>query len=409
MQCRSAVVAFLGATLAGASQDEHPIEKVITMLKGLSATAEEEGKSEAVAYDQFEHWCTTSTKTLNAAIAGEKEKIETLTAQIAGEEQLIAQLTKQIGKLEKEISAAEQAQERAQGIRDEGAALYSESSTDHQATIKAIGDAQAALESSRDGGAALTQLPKQVRQALALADVAWPTGAPKAQHAVLTSLLQGLEEPVERPDQLAEGDRAAHVKSFSFKSGDIIELLKALLSRFEDELVALDKAETHSLNAFALETQARDAAIAAAKASKEEKETTKGDTEESLGEHKQAKQDTEDELAADSATLDDTTKSCTIKQQEWETRSKTRALEIEAMGVAIEILAKAGGVRTSAPGNPVPPPAPVEGGAASFLQLANPRQQAVNLLRQKAHTMHSKALARMHRSSRHTWTTPSVK
>ena len=31
--------------------------QVITMLKGLAATAEEEGKAEAVAYDQFEHWC----------------------------------------------------------------------------------------------------------------------------------------------------------------------------------------------------------------------------------------------------------------------------------------------------------------------------------------------------------------
>jgi len=386
------------------SGDGHPIEKVITMLKELSATAEEEGKSEALAFDQFEHWCAVSIKTVNAAIAGEKETIETLKSQIAGEEKLIEQLTKEIAKLEKEISRAEQAQERAQKIRDEGAELYSQASQDHKDTIKAIGDAQAALEASKNEALLQVTLAKpQIHKALLLADATWPAKgaipsasllASSKQRATLTSLLQGQEDPPkDRPDQLAEGDAAAHEKAFSFKSGDVIELLKALKLRFEDELVAIETAETASLNQFALETQARDAALAAFKSSKEEKETTKGDTEESLNTHKQSLQDTEDELAADSKTLDETQQSCSTKSTEWETRSKVRAGEIEAMGVAIEILAKASGVRTDAPSNPVPPPAPV---ALMFLQLANPngKQRAVNLLREKAKTLHSKSLQR---------------
>merc|ERR1719359_62193 len=59
------------------------------------------------------------------------------------------------------------------------------------------------------------------------------------------------------------------------------------------------------------------------------------------------------------------------------------------MGKAIEILAKATGVRTEAPGNPVPPPAP------AFLQVEDPKQKALNLLRSKARETHSRTLAKM--------------
>ena len=85
---------------------------------------------------------------------------------------------------------------------------------------------------------------------------------------------------------MAAGDAAAHVQEYNFKSDNIIELLKQLKLKFEDDLVAGDTAETNSLNGYALEKQARDAAIEAATTAKEEKATAKGDTEEALAEHK---------------------------------------------------------------------------------------------------------------------------
>jgi hypothetical protein len=380
---------------AGASvtrvRDDHPMTKVIALLEGLTATAEQEGKDEALAFDQFKHWCATSIKTLNGAISEEKESIATLKSQIAGEEILIEELTKQIASLEKEIQKAENMQARAVEMRASAADLYSQVSSDHKATIQAIGDAQAALEASESGGALLVQMSKPgLRRVLAMADAEWPATVPQTHRAALAAFMQ----QEQRPDQLAAGDRAAHVQGFKFKSGDVIELLKGLKTKFEDELIAADTAESNSLNQFALETQARDAAIAAAEKSKEEKETTKGDTEESMGAHKQTLSDTEEELATDTATLEETEKSCAMKSQEWAARSKVRTGEIEAMAIAIKILSKVTGVRTEAPSNPVPPPSP-----AMFLQLQavtmNPRQKAVNLLREKARTTHSKALARM--------------
>jgi len=108
------------------------------------------------------------------------------------------------------------------------------------------------------------------------------------------------------------------------------------------------------------------------------------------------KNNAENELKVDSETLSETTSGCTTKTEEWETRSKTRASELEAISVAIGILSKVTGVRTEAPSNPVPPPAPTEASAAaSFLQIADPREKALTLLRNKAKTMKSKQLARM--------------
>merc|ERR1711879_611662 len=77
-------------------------------------------------------------------------------------------------------------------------------------------------------------------------------------------------------------------------------------------------------------------------------------------------------------------------------RSKTRTLEIEAMDQAMKILSKTTGVRTEAPGNPVPPPSPV-----TLLQLSHapaasdPKMKAVALLRAAAASQKSRALERL--------------
>merc|ERR1719203_250093 len=86
---------------------------------------------------------------------------------------------------------------------------------------------------------------------------------------------------------------------------------------------------------------------------------------------------------------------------EWEKRSETRELEIAALDAAMKIMAKVTGVRTEAPGNPVPPPSPVDliqtgHRALSFLQMSNPKKaKAVEFLRKEATQLHSKALEQL--------------
>merc|ERR1719502_1511412 len=125
----------------------------------------------------------------------------------------------------------------------------------------------------------------------------------------------------------------------------------------------------------------------AAEDSKDAKESALSSCNEELSDAKAAKADTEEDLAADSATLEETEKSCRLKTNEWNERSKTREGEIEAISVAVKILSKVADVRHEASDNPVPPPSPV-----ALLQVSkdstDPKMKALDLLRTTAKMTH---------------------
>merc|ERR1719393_667255 len=215
------------------------------------------------------------------------------------------------------------------------------------------------------------------------------TKASEKQQQVLQSFAE------QRPDQLAAGDLDAHVDKYDFKSENVIELLKQLKLKFEDDKLAGTKAETNSVNAYEVAKEARDNAIDAAKKSKGKKEKKLASVEKDIAQAEKELKSTQDDLKADSKSLKETEEACNTKKEEWETRSETRTLELEAMDQAIKILAKSSGVRTEAPGNPIPPPSPV-----SFLQLSkdqtnDPKMKAVALLKEAAQDTHSRALERL--------------
>merc|ERR1719377_61090 len=207
---------------------------------------------------------------------------------------------------------------------------------------------------------------------------------------------KGLEAFAGRPDQLAAGDEAAHVDKYDFKSENVIELLKQLKLSFEDQKLAGTKAETNAINSYDLAKAARDNAHKAATKSKNEKNVELKDTETAISDTKSELKSTNNDLDADSKSLDETNDACRVKAEEWAKRSETRKLGIEAMDQAMKILAKSSGVRTEAPGNPVPPPSP-----AVFLQLRqigssnDPKMKAVALLKEAAKDANSRALDRL--------------
>merc|ERR1719238_1055215 len=142
---------------------------------------------------------------------------------------------------------------------------------------------------------------------------------------------KGLEAFAGRPDQLAAGDEAAHVDKYDFKSENVIELLKQLKLSFEDQKLAATKEETNAVNAYELAKNARDAAIEAAEKSKKEKEKALAKTKDDIAAAEKDLKSTKSDLADDSKTLKETEESCHVKKTEWEERSKTRTLELEAM------------------------------------------------------------------------------
>lgn len=357
--------ALLASGDAGKS-GEHPIEKIINLLKGLEEQAIEEGKSEALSFQKFEYWCKNSKKTLTKAIAEEKDNIDSLESKISAKTEESKNLGEQISKLEKELGELSNSASEALTASDKANALYEQVSSDLESTGESVGQCITALKDSKDA--------TSLAQAQKTAEV----------------LLQ--TDPAE---VMAAGDMQSHKKSYSFKGGNIIELLKQLKLKFEDDLTQVEKEETNRVNSYNLAKDARDNSITAAEKSKDEKTDLKAEVDEELAEAKSDLEDEEGELEADTGTLESTDKKCSVKTSEWEERSNTRSGEIEAINVAIKILAKVANVRTEAPSNPVPPASPV------FLQIeevdvsTDPKMKAVVYLRQKAASLHAKALERL--------------
>jgi len=326
----------------------------------LIAKVEAEARAETLSYEKFQYWCKNSEKTLNAAIAGEKEQIDSLESKIEGKTKEAASLEEQIAALEEQIAQQQGAQKKADDDRREAAALYADTAADLKAAIAALDEAIQVLQEAKGEVTAALLQRNSVRKSLELAQ----TLAGDEQRLELVTLLRqgpaaGPAAAPARPDLEARGDYKGHIQKYKFKSGNVIELLKQLKAKFEGDALDATKAETNGQNAHALAGDALKNAMDAAKASKETKTNTLADIKTELDEAKANLKDQRQLLEDDSATLEETQKSCNMKATEWAERSDMRAKELEAMHMAIKILAKVGDVRTEPPSNPVPPPSPL--------------------------------------------------
>merc|ERR1719321_1644414 len=303
---RFATLLILLACPQWAAAGEHPIGGVISLLQKLAIQSTEEGAAEAASFQKFTYWCKTSEKTLTKAIKTEKKDIAALTDKIDGLTADISSLGDDIAALEADIKKMETAADKAKSVRDDEKALYDEEQKNFEDTITAVDEAITTLKDSK-----------------------------------ASALLQ--TKAVKKVEALAKGKPAA--KTYSFKSGGIIETFKAMKAEFEADKLDSTSAETNKLNAYNLAKQARDTAISTAKDSKTEKEGIKGDKESDKATSESTKSETETALADDTATLEQTDKECKTVTGEWEERSGIREGEIKAMGMAIKILSKVTGVR----------------------------------------------------------------
>jgi len=376
----------LAVASAGANEKSHPVVKIINLLKDLKAKSIAEGQGEQVSYEKFTYWCSTSKAELKAAIADEKETIDELEDTIAGKTKEQASLEEKISALEDQLGELAASAKSAKDDRADEAALYKKVSDDLKSTITAVADCIKALEGAETSTEKMMLAQQQAKGLIALISV-------KATVQQVNTLV-GFANA--KPDQLAAGDKDAHVDKYDFKSENVIELLKNLQLKFEDDKLDTTKAETNAINSYDLAKAARDNSISAAEKSKKKKETELASTIAALKQATSDLKDTNDDLDADSASLSGTDESCATKASEWDARSKTRSGEIAAIDAAVGILGKATGVRTAAPGNPVPPASPV-----TFMQVSqrrsvtDPKMKAVALLRSAAHDSHSKALEQL--------------
>jgi len=293
-----------------------PIEKVMELMKKLSAQTEAEGKKEAEQYDKFACFCKEQADDKLYAIEKSTAKIEKQTAKINKLEGEIADLNTAINALTGKIEAKETEIKDAEDVRAEQHAEYVEEDDKMQAAIKAIKGAIKALKDSKkavkEGGGRvdLVQLRSFARSLKA------------SRAAKANSVIDQLQKPA----------------SFEYQSNDIIATLESLKDQFLENKKELDQEEFETNSAFERKRLGLQTEVKFATKEKDEKTTImEGKNEEKANTEDDKAQETK-EKNADQSFLDELTAECEQKAADWDQRSKARAGELKALSKALDVL-----------------------------------------------------------------------
>jgi len=291
---------FLSLNVAVESAKVTPMEKVIGLLKDLSAKVAAEGKKEAAQYDKYACFCKEQADEKLYSIEKSDAKIADLKAEIEELSTAIAQLGKEIGDLSGKITKLENEIDEKTKKRAGQRAIYEAKAKDMNEAIAACGAAIDALKESKgslsDAKVDLVQLNAKV------AKVA--KGAPK----------------------------------FEYQSNDIIATLEGLLAQFKDMKKNLDFEEHDTKSAFEKNKLGLSNEKKFAEKERAEKEAI---SESKTEANEAAKSDRDAEQAdrdADDSFMQELTNECEAKANQFDQRSKMRADELSTLADATKKL-----------------------------------------------------------------------
>jgi len=310
---------------AESAAKNRPVSKVITLLKDMLIQLQKEAEEDEDIYDKLACWCETNDREKTKAIKEAEEKIDMLISKIEELTGLSAQLSTEIKNLEKDIAKDQNSLDQATGIRKKELAEFNEEEKD---LLQAITSLKAAIAVLSKHHASLLQMPQQH-----ILGVAATLQHEMKKHA---SLLEGVLTHSQRRTVAAFLQASKH--SYAPQSGEIFGILKQMLETFESNISGAQKDELAAQKAYEELKASKEAEIAAATESKNKKAGELADTDEKLANLKTDLDDTRAKLSADEQYLMMLKEKCEMTDKEWEERTKTRQLEMEAVSKALAIL-----------------------------------------------------------------------
>jgi len=293
-----------------------PISKVIDLLSGMLAKGKEEKHTEEVEFSKFQQWCDGTRSSAEKSIAEASARITQLEADIekaeADAERNGAEAADYTTKAETEQAELD----KATAVREKEKADYDATHADLSESIDAIERAIATLNAQA-------------------ADT--PQKASLLQVSDLSSLNEDLRTSIENFLALSE-DQTPSANAYEFQSGGVVDMLEKLRLKFQDERLALEKAEMSAKGNYEVLKQKLTSSIADATDRAAKRTATKA---KNLEESATAKGDldvTTNSKAGDEKELSDTKAECESKSQEFENNQVVRSDEIKAIEKAIEIL-----------------------------------------------------------------------
>mmetsp|Transcript_41078 Transcript_41078/g.89550 ORF Transcript_41078/g.89550 Transcript_41078/m.89550 type:complete len:684 (+) Transcript_41078:496-2547(+) len=294
-----------------------PLQKVVEMLGGMLAKSKEEKHEEVVRFNTFKQWCDDTNGEKRAAIDDENKLIAKLTSRIEKDTATIAHLEGEIARLNDDLASFAGDLKAAKGIRRKDHEDFKAQHKDYSESIDALERGMAALKANahnlKQGEDALLQL-QQVK-------------------SIPQSALRVFEIYLQTGD-----DGVPEANAYESQTGGVQEVIQNLRRKFEDERLALEKAEAEEKYKFEMTSQGLHDNI---EQSEEELNTKTEDmqkTKQRKASDEKELTKTQQALAEDSSYLQDTETLCLQKAQAYENRQVTRQGEIEAIEKALEIL-----------------------------------------------------------------------
>jgi len=329
-----AVLASVGANNAS------PIGKVIEMLSDLETKIIGEGETAQKLYEEFAEWCEDRNRQLSFEIKTGKSGVTELEAIIEKASDTIDALQSKVEDLAASIATTEGDLKAATGVRAAEAGDFATEEKELLEIIDQLTRAIGILEREQmQGGAALLQLKgaKDVVQVLNVMVQASLFSSADASH--LTQFVQTAQD-ADDGDNDADSPAAA---SYENHSSDIIETLKGLVDKAEEQLANARQKEEAALRNFKLLQQSlqdeikyanKDMAEAKKKlgASTETKSTSEGDL-------VATKKDLKEDITAKA----DLHHSCMTKAQDFEAETTSRGEELKALATAKKVIKEATG------------------------------------------------------------------
>lgn len=353
-----------------------PVAKVVRLLRDMQDQLNAELKADEAQYDKLQCWCKSNGGGKQTAVEVATQRLSDLDSSIKAMSAKASELDQSISQLNEEYASNREALDTATEMRNKDKAQFVADDKDMTLSIGSLKNA-------------VTVLSKNIGF----------LQAPESFLSVKTTVRRMLKTtPDEILAQILNPDARDTLGAFvqggvrDPQGGEIMGILKQMHENFKTNLDEATADEAKAADEFASLKDAKTDELAAGEQLVKEKTAQLAKTKQDLAQAKEDQEDTSNALSADQEFLVDLKKRCASADQDWEERSKTRALEIAAVGEAIGVLTE-----DDARDN--------LGKTLSFLQLASKRrvvskgqlarEQASRLLLNQARKSGNTALARV--------------
>jgi len=314
---------------ADMAKESSPVSKVVVLLQDMLKQLEKEAEEDEEVYEALSCWCETNDKAKTKAIADAETHIKNLQTKIEQLTANSARLNTEIEGLTTEVEENQKALADATSMRQKQLKEFNAEEADALNSIELLGGAIETL--SKHNAASLLQT-----------SVDTVANTLKHEMSVHAKSYMGIITPSQRKlvEQFIQSGvmPGSSGSSYQPKSGAIFGILEQMKETFETNLAASQKEEQQNQRAFEDLKAAKEREIAAGQQQIDVKTQELASTDEKNAQAKEDLEDTRNTLSADEEFLIMLKEKCSVTDEEWEERQKTRQMEMGACSKALAVL-----------------------------------------------------------------------